>query len=117
MSYNLAQLLAEKNAMIEKGHFAGANEKFYADNTRTVDFTGLNTNGKADHTQKMKDFLGSIAKVNKVTFHRSGVGDGVTFAEFTFDFDMRDGSKILWHEIIMSVWENGLVVFEQYFLA
>ena len=39
----------------------------------------------------------------------------VSFAEFTFDFDMKDGSKILWHEIIRSVWENGLIVEEQYF--
>jgi len=115
MENNLAQLLAEKNAMIVKGLIVEASEKFFADNTKTVDFTGTKTNGKPEHTQGMKDFVGSIAKVNEITLHRSGVGEGVTFAEFTFDFNMKDGSKIHWHEIIMSVWENGLITFEEYF--
>ncbi len=35
--------------------------------------------------------------------------------ESTFDFDMNDGSKIYWHEVIRRVRENNLVVDEQYF--
>ena len=57
----------------------------------------------------------AIAKVNGITLHHASISGNVSFAEFTFDFDMKDGSKILWHEIIRSVWENGLIVEEQYF--
>ncbi|HEY4290493.1 MAG TPA: hypothetical protein VGN00_25510 [Puia sp.] len=115
MSQNLMQLLNEKNEMITKGLIVEASEKFYADKTKTVDFTGTMTNGKKEHTETMKNFVAAIAKVNEITLHRSGVGDGVTFAEFTFDFDMKDGSKIHWHEILVSVWNDGLIVHEQYF--
>jgi hypothetical protein len=115
MQNNLEKLLAEKNEMIIKGQIVEASEKFYADKTRTIDFTGTTTNSKVEHTATMKSFVGSIAKVNEITLHRSGVGDNVTFAEFTFDFDMKDGSRIHWHEILVSAWENGLITLEQYF--
>jgi hypothetical protein len=44
-----------------------------------------------------------------------GVGDDTTFAEFVFDLDLKDGTKILWHEIIQSVWKNGKIVREEYY--
>jgi len=74
--------------------------------------------GKAAMVAKMEGFLGGIAKVNGITLHHTLVGDGVTASEFTFDFDMKDGSKIYWHEIIRRVWNtDGLVVQEEYFNA
>jgi hypothetical protein len=56
-----------------------------------------------------------IEKVNEISVHRVGVGDEVTFAEFVFDIDLKDGNKIYWHEIIYSVWKNGKIVYEEYF--
>ena len=50
--------------------------------------------------EKMEGFVGSIAKVNGITHHSTTIGDNISASEFTFDFDMKDGSKILWHEII-----------------
>ena len=115
MKQDVNALLAEKNAMIVKGQIVEASEKFYAPNTKTIDFTGTITNGKVQHTQTMKDFVGNIAKVNEITFHRSASDGDVSFSEFTFDFDMKDGSKIHWHEILRSIWKDGLIVEEQYF--
>lgn len=43
------------------------------------------------------------------------VGGNTTMSEFTFDFDMKDGSKIYWHEIIHRSREDGKVTAEQYF--
>jgi hypothetical protein len=114
---NLMQLFNEKNKMILDGKIVDASEKFFADNTRTYDFTGATTVGKKQHTAAMESFVGSIAKVNEISLLSSAVGDGMTFGEFTFRFDMKDGSKINWHEIIMSKWENGLIVEERYFQA
>jgi hypothetical protein len=115
MSQKLMQLFNEKNEMIVKGQIVEASEKFYAEKTKTIDFTGTITNGKAEHTQTMKNFVASIAKVNEITLLKTGVGDDVTFAEFIFSFNMKDGSSIYWHEIIESKWEGGLIVEEQYF--
>jgi hypothetical protein len=101
--------------MILQGRFAEANEEFYAENTKTIDFTGVRTNSKTEHTQAMNDFLGTIAKVNEVTLLRTAIGEDFTFGEYIFSFDLKDGSKIYWHEICLSKWKDGLVVEEQYF--
>ena len=50
-----------------------------------------------------------------LSLHRVGVGDDQTFAEFIIDLNLKDGTKIYWHEIIYSVWKNGKIVHEEYF--
>ena len=111
----LNDLFAEKNEMITKGQILEAIEKFFATDAKTVDFTGRLGNGKKDIIAGQKKTVELIQKVNEITLHRFAVGDDVTFAEFTFDFDMKDGSKIHWHEIIHSVWKNGKIVYEEYY--
>jgi hypothetical protein len=117
MSQKLVDLFNEKNAMTANGKFDEANQRFYAEKTKTFDFTGNTTNGKADHTRAMQDFISTIAKVNQVKLLHTAIGNDVTFAEFIFDFDMKDGSHIYWHEIIASKWQDGLIVEERYFKA
>jgi len=55
--------------------------------------------------------------VNGIHHHHSVSNGDVSMSEYTFDFDMKDGSKILWHEVLRRVWSNGKVVEEQYFKA
>ena len=117
MSQKLADLFNEKNSMTVNGEFDKANRKFYAETTKTFDFTGKTTNGKEEHTHAMQDFISTIAKVNEVMLLNTAIGDDMTFAEFIFDFDMKDGSTIYWHEIIASKWKDGLIVEERYFKA
>jgi hypothetical protein len=64
----------------------------------------------------MGSFLGGIAKVNGITKHSELAGEDISFSEFTFDFDMKDGSKILWHEVLLRNRKDGKVVKESYFL-
>jgi hypothetical protein len=66
---------------------------------------------------KMTVLLGGLAKVNGIQLHRASSTGNVSFAEFTFDLDMKDKSKIFWHEIIVSVWEHGEIINEEYFIA
>lgn len=117
MEQSLNEILSAKNEMVKKGLIVEATEKFFAPHAKTVDFDGTRTNGKPEMVTKMKGFAGAIAKVNDITLHRASLNGDVSFSEFTFDFDMKDGSKILWHEILRTVWENGQVVEEQYFKA
>ena len=115
MKQNISELLDAKNAMILEGRIVDATNQYFSAEATTTDFDGTLTKGKAEMLTKMEGFAGAIAKVNGITLHHASVGDNVSFAEFTFDFDMKDGSHILWHEIIRSVWEDGEIVNEQYF--
>ena len=103
--------------MIKNGQIVNATEKYFAPNAKTTDFDGTVTNGKPEMLAKMQGFVGAIANVNGIKLHHSSLNENVSFAEFTFDFDMKDGSKILWHEILRTVWLNGQIVEEQYFTA
>ena len=106
------------DAMVSQGDIVNAVKDFFGQEVTTTDYNGGSTNGKLQMVEKMESFLGSIAKVNGITLHRSIVDGNVSASEFTFDFDMKDGSKIYWHEIIRRIWNNqGEITQEKYFNA
>lgn len=117
MEQSLNEIFSAKNEMVKKGQIVKATEKYFASDARTHDFDGTATIGKSEMLTKMQGFADAIAKVNGITLHNVSLHGDVSFAEFTFDFDMKDGSKILWHEILRTVWENGQIIEEQYFKA
>lgn len=117
MEQQIRELIDAKIELMKQGKMVEATEQFFAENAESVDFTGAVTSSREAMINKMKGFLGSIAKVNGITFHNSAVSGNISFVEFTFDFDMSDGSKVLWHEVIRSVWANGRIVQEQFFTA
>lgn len=115
---NLQSQVQEMDALVTQGEIVKAVELYFAAEASTSDYGNVTTGNRAQMVDKMKGFLGGIAKVNGITHHHTIVGDGVSASEFTFDFDMKDGSKIYWHEIIRRVWNSeGKVVQEEYFNA
>ncbi len=115
---DIKQQVTKMDSMIAKGAIVDAVKEFFANDAQTSDYNGITTSGKQEMVDKMEGFTGAIANVNGITLHRS-ISDGYTSAsEFTFDFDMKDGSKVLWHEIIRRIWNlDGEVVQEEYFNA
>jgi hypothetical protein len=115
MEKNLQELSNGKNEMVTNGQIIDAAEKYFASNFKTIDFEGTITEGKQATMKKLNDFVGSIEKVNQIEFLRSASYGNVSFSEYIFSFEMKDESKIYWHEIIRSLWENDQIVEEQYF--
>lgn len=115
MEPNLEALFAEKNEMITKGQIVEAYEKFFSTDAKTMDFTGILTSSRDELVAKEKGLLEKMKTLNGITLKCASITGDVSFAEFTFDFDMKDGSKIVWNEIIRSVWKNGKVTEETYF--
>lgn len=116
---NVKDQVTKMDAVVSTGAVVDAVKQFFADNANTSDHgEGGTTTGKAAMIAKMEGFAGSIAAVNEITLHHSIVEGNVSASEFTFDFDMKDNSKIYWHEVIRRVWNNeGKVVQEEYFNA
>ena len=108
-------LLSEMDAMVSQGQIVNAVERFFANNAKTQDFDGTITNTKVEMLDKMTGFVGGIKAVNGITLHQAAIEGDVSLSEYTFDFDMKDGSHILWHEIIRRQWKDGKVIDEQYF--
>ena len=115
MEKNLQELSGNMNEMVANGKLIDAAEKYYAPNIRTIEYDGRVVEGKQAAMKKLIDFVGTIKKVNEITLIRSAAEGNASFAEFILDLDMIDGSNIYLHEIVRSLWENGLVIEERYF--
>ncbi|MGH1335727.1 MAG: hypothetical protein ACRBFS_06330 [Aureispira sp.] len=106
------------DALVSKGEMVVAINNYFCDKASTLDYGKVSTNSKPQMIEKMNGFLGSIANVNKIKHHNTLVDGTISASEFTFDFDRKDGSKILWHEIIKREWSaEGKVTNETYFNA
>ncbi len=115
---NIKEQVEQMDAMVSKGAIVDAVKNFFCDHASTSDYNDVTTDNKAQMVEKMEGFVGAIAKVNGIQHHHTLVDNNLSASEFTFDFDMKDGSKILWHEIIRRVWnEEGKVTAEEYFQA
>lgn len=115
---NIKEQVQKMDAIVSKGAIVEAVKDFFADNANTSDYGNRATLGKLEMITKMEGFAGAIAKVNGITHHHSIVDGNLSASEFTFDFEMKDGSKIYWHEIIRRIWnEDGKVIQEEYFNA
>ena len=115
---NIKDQVTKMDAIVTQGAIVDAVKEFFAEEANTSDYGNGGTTGKAAMIEKMEGFAGSIATVNGITHHHSLVDGNVSASEFTFDFDMQDGSKIYWHEIIRRIWnDEGKVVQEEYFNA
>ena len=114
----IKEQVVRMDSIVAQGAIVDAVKEFFAENANTSDYGNGGTIGKAEMISKMEGFAGAISKVNGITHHYSIVDGNVSASEFTFDFDMADGSKIYWHEIIRRVWnDQGLVTHEEYFNA
>lgn len=115
MEKDLRELSDAMNKMVVNGQLVEAAEKYYAPNIRTVEFDGRLTEGRDAAMKKLREFVDSIKSVKEITLLRSAVDDNASFSEYILSLEMKDGSDIYLHEIVRSLWENGLVTQERYF--
>lgn len=115
---NIKNQAQQMDSMVSQGAIVDAVKTFFCDNANTSDYGNVTTSDKSQMVAKMEGFVGAIANVNGIKHHHTIVDENVSASEFTFDFDMKDGSKILWHEIIRRKWNSeGKVIAEEYFQA
>lgn len=115
---NIKERATKMDSIVAQGAIVDAVQQFFADNATTSDYNGLATADKQEMVQKMENFAGAIAAINGITHHNTIVDGNLSASEFTFDFNMKDESKIYWHEIIRRNWnDKGEVIREEYFNA
>lgn len=115
---NVKELVTKMDTMVAQGQIVEAVQAFFCDQASTSDFSGVKTENKAQMIDKMEGFVGAIAEVKSIEHHHTLVTENVSASEFTFNFKIKDGSEIIWHEIIRRVWgEDGKVKQEEYFKA
>lgn len=115
---NIKSLALEMDGVVAQGAIVDAVKQFFSEEASTSDYNGVATTNKQQMVEKMEGFAGAIAQVNGIQHHATIVDGNESASEFTFDFNMKDNSKIYWHEIIRRSWnDQGKVVHEEYFNA
>jgi limonene-1,2-epoxide hydrolase len=112
---NLKEQLSHLDGLVTQGKILDAVDQFFHTNIVTQDVGAEEMHGKDAKRKMLEGFLGSIQKVNGIKLIKSAAGDNVTFSEYTFDFDMKDNSKIYWKEVIRRVWTDGKITDERYY--
>ncbi len=114
----LKNRVQEMDSLVSQGRIIEAVESFFCTNARTSDYGNVVTQSKSEMIGKMNGFMNSIESVNGISHHKTIVDGNTSASEFTFDFEMKEGGPIFWHEVIVREWNNeGLVVKEEYFNA
>ena len=107
--------LEQMNGLIGQGQIIEAVDQFFHEDIVTQEVGSDLLEGKAIKREGLIGFVGSIAAVRGITVHNNAVDGNTTYSEYTFQFDMKDGGKIDWHEVISRKWDGGKVIEERYF--
>ena len=111
---DLAALETQLNQLIVEGHALAAFEQFYAEEIVMQENTAPPVVGKARNREREQAFFGSIAEA-KIHLLGWAVGDAVSYSEWIYELDFKDGRKICMNEVSARRWKNGLVVNERFY--
>ena len=117
-------LLEKTRRMIEglkDGRFVEGMEEFYADDVINEEPTGVKIEGKATLIAHEQEVLSNVAAYHGIEIASIGVGEddgqgnGVTYAEYRLDVDMKDGSKFSPDQVQVTRWQGGQAKHVKYY--
>ena len=112
---NLKQLDDDLNQMILTGKALDGFEKYYADHCVMQENTDEPTVGKDANRQREIDFFDSVAELHDAKIVSSGIGDGVTFAEWILDVTFKQGGRKKLEQTAVRKWEGDQIVHERFY--
>lgn len=113
----LKQLVEAIDAQILKGDIIGAFNTFAADNCVTLSAPDDITTSKAQKVEALNWFFSNVASVNRIERLGYTVGKDSTDSRFVFEFTNRQGTPLVYDEVIRRSWKNGQLVEERYLLG
>ena len=111
---DLAALETQLTAIIRGGPGTAACERCYSEEIVMPETAATPVVGKARTRHRAQTFFGSIAAA-KIHLLGSAVGDGVSYSEWIYELDFKDGRRISMNEVSARRWKDGLVVHERFY--
>lgn len=105
------------NQMILEGQALDAFEKYYADDIVMYEADQPPRKGKAINRQFEQEFFGAIAEFHGAELHGSAVQGDHSYSEWTFDFTLKDGTRVTNRQVAAREWRDGKVVSERFYKA
>ena len=113
----LAERFADLRDYINNGKILEAMDEFYADNLVMQENSEEPTRGLQANIEREKQFIRSVKEWHWTKWHASAVneGDGVVFAEYSFEFTDTDGNKKIYEQATVQRWKDGKIVSERFY--
>jgi ketosteroid isomerase-like protein len=105
------------NQMILEGQALDAFEKYYGEDIVMYDAGQPPREGKATNRVFEQEFFGAIAEFHGAELHGGAVHGDRSYSEWTFDFTLKDGTRITNRQVAAREWRDGKVVSERFFKA
>ena len=115
MSVDIAALDTDLNKLILSGKALEGIEKHYAEDAVKQEDFDPPTVGKEANRRRETAFFESVARVREVTLHSAATNGSVSFSEWTFDLDLKDGSRLTLRQVAARRWRDGRIVHERFY--
>ena len=107
---------AELDEMTGKGEILEALAAYYAEDCRFTEVAdGSSRENRAAQHDHLSGFFASLSGFDGATLHGSAAAGDLSYSEWTFEMTAGDGSPIVWNEILVRRWRDGLVVDEKFY--
>lgn len=103
------------NALVTQGKVIDSLDKFFADDCVFIEPDGSRRASKKDQRAHLEGFFATLTSFDSATLHGQSIGDNVSMSEWTIKMTAGDGSPIVWNEVMVRNWRDGLVVSEKYY--
>ena len=112
---NLQQRLQDLLSHIRQGKIIDAMNEFYDKDTVMQENANPATKGLAANIEREKQAMSGVKEWKGFDVTASGVGDNVTFYEFTADVIATSGQPIHAEQVSVAKWKNGKIVHERFY--
>jgi hypothetical protein len=115
MPNDLAALEQQFNQLVLNDQPKEAIQRFYAEDASLQENTEPAIVGKPAILAREAGFLSSVAESKPPVLHSVAIGKDVTFSEWTFDMTLKDGKRVVLHEVARRQWKDGHVIHERFY--
>ncbi|MGD1894898.1 MAG: nuclear transport factor 2 family protein [Cyclobacteriaceae bacterium] len=102
------------NQLLEQGKAMDAFELFYAENVTMQENETEPRLGKDFNREQCGGFVATFPDL-KLQVMSVAYGEDLSIQEVLFDYTNEEGRKIVYPEIVVRHWENGLVIQEKFY--
>lgn len=103
------------NALMKEGKILDSIDKYFADDCVFIEPDGSRRDSRMAERAHLEGFFASLKSFDGATLHNQAIGDNVSMSEWTINMTGGDGAAIVWHEVLVREWRDGLIVSEKYY--
>lgn len=104
------------NQMLENGQAMQAFERFYAQDVTMQENESDPRLGKDFNREQCAGFVEAFPDL-KLRILSTAYGDNLSIQEVLFDYTSQNGEKIVYPEVAVRRWKDGMVVSEKFYYA